>query len=146
VFSFLDFQPAEPRSAPLLRIVSVLVGFRRLSYRGCFLFAGNDGVAWHIDLELYGGVILDELNGTEFQMLPFVREDRWPWSTARRVSEDRNERLGFLYRIDNVEAPSAVVFVGIPEAIALYPSNAASRWCRRPVCPSFCAVQRAASS
>src|SRR5258708_29479302 len=113
-FRLRGFSGARGGSAALLWIVWL----RRLSRGRWFLFTGDDGIARHIDLELDGGFVLNELDSPEIQMLSLVWEAGGGSQQRRKFRRIKNERLGFLQRIDNVETPAVVVLVGIPEAVA----------------------------
>ena len=94
---------------PLLRLLG-----RRLARLG----RGDDGGGRHLEVELERGVLLDEADAAERQVLRVVGNARDGRERGRHLGVIEERHLGLLHRIDEEEAAAFARLVGVPEAVA----------------------------
>src|SRR5262249_21183344 len=111
-------------ASDLLRVVllfvlpaSALLGFD--VHLNLFLRAGDVRVPRNRDVELKGGIFLDELDCVDRQVLRVIRDARQVGQHRRHFGVVEEGRFGLARRVDNVELLSLAGFIAVPEAVAV---------------------------
>src|SRR5262245_48138463 len=87
-------------------------------YLKLFLRAGNVRVPWNRDIELKGGIFLDELDCVDRQVLCVIRDARQVGQHRRHFGVVEERRFGLAQRVNNIELLSLAAFIAVPETVS----------------------------